>query len=158
MKKYDLICLLFQLKGVGGGRTSCRKEKNQRVRGEFSLQLDIFPLLSNALFYSEQFRQSPWHCKCQLSGQRWEDCAQRLAEAEVSGLRFCSELKISCICWVQNSCSSSCQNCLLEPTWVASRGWRRLFRESQWGAAIYWNHSMPPMPCYMAVSGCRLGI
>lgn len=62
-------------------------------------------------------------------GQRWEACEQTSGLAEAVAARFVQILKQSRPHGVQNYNSSSCQNCLLEPTWVASRGWRRLFRD-----------------------------
>lgn len=44
---------------------------------------------------------------------------------------FVQSLKQSSTCWVQNCISYSCQDCLPEPTRVASRGWEQLFW-AQW--------------------------
>ena len=62
-------------------------------------------------------------------GQRREACEQTSGLAEAVAASFVQILKQSRPCGVQNHNSSSCQNCLLEPTWVAGRGWRRLFRD-----------------------------
>ena len=65
-------------------------------------------------------------------GQRREACEQTSGLAEAVAASFVQNLKQSHPCGMQNYNSSSCQSCLLEATWVASRGWRRLFRDPGW--------------------------
>lgn len=62
---------------------------------------------------------------CQGKGGRHMHCEWELEKA--TAWSFVQNLKQSSTCWVQNCISYSCQNCLPEPTRVASRGWEQLF-------------------------------